>query len=258
MQAQRISLANMQRRPLTTDEVQAAEKLRALWDRRAKGLNLTQEKAAHALGFKNQSAVSQYLNGRVPLSAKALAGLAQLLEVAPEEISKPLAEQWFLTSTVNMVRESQADYVTLEPGQDLPAYRRAPVVGMAQLGPDGYYDAIEYPVGDGDGHLDVPTADRNAYALRVRGDSMFPAIRDGWYVVVEPNRDHHPGDFVMVKTFDGRCMIKELLHERNGEIVLGNVNGNYGRLTLERDQVEKIALVGGIYPPSKYQPHRGA
>lgn len=97
MHAQMISLANMQRRPLTDEEIQAADRLREIWDRRAKDLNLTQEKAAHALGFKNQSAVSQYLNGRVPLSAKALAGLSRLLEVTPEDISKPLADQWFLT-----------------------------------------------------------------------------------------------------------------------------------------------------------------
>lgn len=145
-----------------------------------------------------------------------------------------------------------------EPGPALPGYHRTPVVGLAQLGPDGYYDAIEFPVGHGDGYLDVPTRDPNAYALRVRGDSMFPAIRDGWYVVIEPNRTYYPGDFVMVKTYDGRCMIKELLHERNGEIVLSNVNGSYGRLTLDREQVEKISLVAGIFPPSQHQPGAGA
>lgn len=203
----------------------------------------------------SRSAVSQWESSESKgLKPENLVAVARILGVSVE---------WLVTGrdlkqSVISTREPRGDYVTLEPGPDLPPFHRTPVVGLAQLGPDGYYDAIEYPVGFGDGYLDVPTRDPNAYALKVRGDSMFPAIRDGWYVVIEPNRDHHPGDFVMVKTFDGRCMIKELLHERNGEIVLGNVNGNYGRLTLEREQVEKISLVGGIYPPSKYQPDGGA
>lgn len=54
-----------------------------------------------------------------------------------------------------------------------------PVVGSAQLGDNGHFCDLEYPVGHGDGSIDWPTKDPNAYALRCNGESMKPRIRHG-------------------------------------------------------------------------------
>lgn len=139
-------------------------------------------------------------------------------------------------------------------GLPVGQYNRCHIVGTAQLGDGGYWHELDYAPGDGDGYIDVPSADPNAYALRVRGDSMAPAIRDGWYVVIEPSGAISPGEYVMVKTTDGRCMVKELLWERGDQIVLMSVNEQHGRLTLRRDEIEKIHHVAFIAPPSKRFP----
>lgn len=137
----------------------------------------------------------------------------------------------------------------------LPANHQAiPVVGTAQLGSNGYWAELEYPVGHGDGYVDFYSSDPNAYALRCKGDSMAPRIKDGEFVVVEPNATPHPGDEVMVKSEDGRVMIKELLYVRDGLVHLASVNEAHGRITIPVDQVAAMHLVAGIAKRVRWHP----
>lgn len=132
------------------------------------------------------------------------------------------------------------------------AFRRVPVVGTASLGMDGYWTDLEYPVGHGDGYFEFPTTDKDAYVLQVRGGSMHPAIRSGWYVVIEPNKQIQMGEFVMVKLTDGRSTVKEFLWHRDGEYVLNAVATNE-RLVIDEGDIDVIHHVGGILPPSGRQ-----
>lgn len=131
-------------------------------------------------------------------------------------------------------------------------FRRVPVVGTASLGMDGYWTDLEYPKGQGDGYFEFPTTDRDAYVLQVRGGSMHPAIRSGWYVVIEPNKTPQMGEFVMVKLVDGRSTVKEFLWHRDGEYVLNAISTGE-RLVVAEDDIEAIHHVGGILPPSGRQ-----
>jgi phage repressor protein C with HTH and peptisase S24 domain len=146
------------------------------------------------------------------------------------------------------IAERTGDYAK---GPRITQYSAAPVVGTAQLGPDGFWAETDHPTGHGDGYVDVPTRDPNAYALRVRGDSMAPAIRNGWLVVVEPNHQAVTGELVLVCTNDGRCMIKELLADRTDDVYLGSVNQDHKPITLQRSEITKLHYVGFIAPPSK-------
>ncbi|WP_343203516.1 XRE family transcriptional regulator [Luteibacter sp. SG786] len=132
------------------------------------------------------------------------------------------------------------------------SFRRVPVVGTASLGMDGYWTDLEYPKGQGDGYFEFPTTDRDAYVLQVRGGSMHPAIRSGWYVVIEPNKSPQMGEFVMVKLVDGRSTVKEFLWHRDGEYVLNAISTGE-RLVIAEDDIEAIHHVGGILPPSGRQ-----
>jgi len=129
---------------------------------------------------------------------------------------------------------------------------RAPVVGTARMGEDGHYEEIEYPVGHGDGWVDAYSSDPNVYALRVKGDSMHPAIRHGSFVVVEPNGQCVPGEYVVLAMVDGRKMVKELVINRPDEIVIESVNGNH-RKTIEKIDIEKMHPVAAIVPASKWR-----
>jgi phage repressor protein C with HTH and peptisase S24 domain len=133
--------------------------------------------------------------------------------------------------------------------------RRVPIVGTARLaeGEEGFYDELSSVPGAGDGHIDIATADPNAYGLRVRGNSMSPAIRDGWYVLVEPNSHPAVGEYVLVKLRSGQKMVKELLYRRADSIEVLSVNSGQRR-TIYSDELDSIQAVAAVVSPSKWKP----
>lgn len=131
--------------------------------------------------------------------------------------------------------------------------RAIPIVGTARMGERGFYEELSSIPGGGDGHIQMATSDPNAYGLRVRGNSMAPAIRDGWYVLIEPNAAPAVGEYVLVKLKDGQRMVKELLYQRGGTIEVLSVNGGE-RLTIYAEDLESLQAVSAVVSPSKWKP----
>lgn len=127
-----------------------------------------------------------------------------------------------------------------------------PVVGRAMLGTDGYFEALEYPVGHGEGYLNIFSEDPNAYGLRVVGNSMKPRIKHNEFVVVEPNSDFVSGDEVLVKTKSGQSMIKEYIYHRDGQYRFDSVNESYDPVYLFDEEIELIHYVGAIVKGSRF------
>jgi len=130
-----------------------------------------------------------------------------------------------------------------------PALPKIPVSGTAQLGDDGHWDFIE--PNHADGFIILPSTDPNAYSLRLKGDSMRPAIKSGWYAVCEPKHDLVLGEYVHVTTNDGRSMVKELLILNDNQIVLESVNEDHKRITLDPAEIGTMHYAF-IVPPSKH------
>lgn len=140
---------------------------------------------------------------------------------------------------------SKAEPSNVEAAPQMRQRKGIPVVGEVKGGDDGYLDELQYPVGHGEGTVDYPTADPNAYALRVRGDSMHPRYRAGEFIVVEPSIEAQPGDDVVVALRDGRKLLKELNWRRDGEAQLLSVNNHFGPLTLQESEIQSVQLVAG-------------
>lgn len=154
-------------------------------------------------------------------------------------------------------QESELD----EPGYfdapiPMPAsmFKRIPVKGTAQLGDNGHFCEIEYPVGHGDGFLFFPTADPDAYGLRCVGDSMRPRVKHGEFVVIEPNHAVTAGDEVMIFSDDGRVMIKEYAYVRDGFVHLSSVNERHGMLRIQQTKLQRMQYVAGIVKASSWRP----
>lgn len=92
------------RKKLTDEQLKEAENLRKVWDRQSAKLGLTQAEASKKFGFANQSAVSQYLNARIPLNIETSLRFAKLLQVPVGQISEKAAE---LISTDHEVKRSK-------------------------------------------------------------------------------------------------------------------------------------------------------
>lgn len=136
------------------------------------------------------------------------------------------------------------------PMMSRPSAPGVPIIGFAIATPDqdGYFTDGDHPVGHGEGRLAWGSMDPNAFALRVRGDSMQPYIRPGQIIVVEPGREVQPDNDVLVKLTNGRRMVKHLLIKRPGEYVLGSINQNHPQATVSANEVEAIYYIAAIVP----------
>ena len=140
---------------------------------------------------------------------------------------------------------SEASYVGKAPARTL-----IPVLGIAQLGENGWYEEVQ-SIGS-EGYIEHFSNDAEAYVLKVKGDSMFPAIRNNWYVVVEPNAAVVIGEYVAIRQTDGRKMVKELLNKNSEEVSLMSVNGG-NRLTVPLEKIDVIHAVAAVVSPSKHK-----
>ncbi|WP_313248960.1 XRE family transcriptional regulator [Stenotrophomonas acidaminiphila] len=76
----------------TPADVAAAQRLKREWTARARGLGVTQDTAAEELGI-TQGAVSQYLNGKIPMNYRTLLVFCRLLGISDTDIRTDLPEQ---------------------------------------------------------------------------------------------------------------------------------------------------------------------
>ena len=208
--------------------------------REKKGWN--QSELAREMDVTPQSVQAWEAGKNVPRQQK-MTKLAGLLGVSVGELmNDDVIEGEFERITAARIESN------VEQGPPIVSpYRAIPIVGTAQMGAEGYWYALD----EGEGVVDVPSKDPGAYALRLRGDSMAPAIRSGWIAVCEPNGRLVPGEYVMIRLVDGECMLKELLYANDEEVSVMSLNPAYSRRTIPMDQIEQMHYVGHIVAPSK-------
>jgi phage repressor protein C with HTH and peptisase S24 domain len=213
---------------------------------RLKETGLTQSELAKRIGV-SKTTITFWKTGVNKLSGENLMALAKALRCSA---------RWLATGEGSAVPEGLSldkpwldmdDASNVEQGPPIVSpYRAIPIVGTAQMGADGYWYALE----EADGTVDAYSRDASAYALRLKGDSMEPAIHSGWVAVIEPDRDYFPGEYVMVRTTEGESMLKRLLYSNEAEVSLLSVNGHTIR-NIPTEQIEHIHSVGAIVPPSR-------
>lgn len=74
------------RRPLTEYEQDCAKRLKSLWLSKKDERGFTQDDMRNFAQWNTQSAVTQYLNGRVPLNYKAIIVFSKFLGIEPKEV----------------------------------------------------------------------------------------------------------------------------------------------------------------------------
>lgn len=70
------------------------------------------------------------------------------------------------------------------------------------------------------------TVQPHTFALRVEGDSMEPEFAPGTILVVEPEMDAHPGDYVIAKNGDDEATFKQLVRD-GADLYLKPLNARY-------------------------------
>lgn len=125
-----------------------------------------------------------------------------------------------------------------------PPAKTLPLLGLAQAGSGGYFDDAGFPAGEGWDHIPFPeVADQHAYALKVSGQSMLPAYRDGDVILVSPSAAIRRGDRVVVKTRAGEVMAKELKRRTPSALELRSLNAEHEDRVLFADDVVWMARI---------------
>ncbi len=129
-----------------------------------------------------------------------------------------------------------------EAGQ--PTAEAVPLIGFAEAGDGGYFDDGGFPAGKGWDEIPFPAVDdEHVYALKISGESMHPAYRDGTVIIVSPSASIHRGDRVVVKTRDGEVMAKELRRKTAKSLELKSLNPEHPDRTLTAEEVLWVARI---------------
>ena len=249
-----------------------AERLRyameVLPTKKIKGIDL-----ARAVGVKPPS-VSDWLSGKSKtMEGENLLKAADFLKVnptwlatgsgSPNENLNPILsnpESQFKILNIeafkkqyNIPDSEDAVLFSQKIEKPLPTRKRwVPVKAYSKMGMDGFFTDMGYEGNGGDGYIPTRSAGDKSYGIKGTGDSMYPAIRNGWYVVCDPDAELTPTEFVQVCLKDGRCTIKELIGINNNVLNLLAVNGGE-RITFDMDDVESITAITDIIPPSQHK-----
>jgi len=231
--------------------------------RKAKGLS--QQALAFACGWESQSRIGNYEKGTRQPNLDDLEKLAHVLGISLPDLlaGRDRSELETLPDDIqgriraedrqvgNWGRSGDMDQsITSSVGWAKKGV--VPVAGNAHLGKEGYFEVAEFPPEQRKGCIKIHSDDPDAFGLRVMGDSLLPRIKNGEFVLIEPNKPFLSGDEVMVRTKSGQTMIREFIYLRDGMYRLDSLNAEPVPLHIAQSDVEEIYLVGGILKSSRF------
>ncbi|MBW2140879.1 MAG: helix-turn-helix transcriptional regulator, partial [Deltaproteobacteria bacterium] len=127
-----------------------------------------------------------------------------------------------------------------------------PVISHVSAGEPFQWTDGGFEAGNGLEKVDLPPGidpnlAKKIYAVRVRGDSMFPYLKDGATLFVKPeSRDEvKHGDYVIFKDLDYNAWVKMVLF-RDGQIILRSLNPEYGDMVKVEDELVLLEKVMAI------------
>ncbi len=84
---------------------------------------------------------------------------------------------------------------------------------------------------------------KNIRAIEVEGDSMYPTLKEGDYVVIEENT-HFSGDGIYVLHYDGVLLVKRLQADIDGIEILSD-NQSYGKRKYDPNDDQRLFHIAG-------------
>ena len=189
----------------------------------------------------NQSNISRILNGKIEQPSDELARkIADFFGLNTDQI------RGYSPIPSDLVTKTEDGAINLYEFKHHKPYQLTAIRGMAKMGQDGYYEQIEEGI---EGYIELPIRSSTGFALIARGDSMYPAIKDGFVVWCDIASQFVPGDNVAVHKRNGAKMIKEYKSNQNGYTELKSINGGEV-LRIPNAEIENIYLIRGVLHPS--------
>ncbi len=215
---------------LTTEQLEDAKRLKALYESKKKELGLTQQHIADALDI-TQGAVGHYLNGRNALNLSVAASFAKILQVSIADFSPTLEGE-----AQRMLAHETSNVKFAGPYKKGREY---PLISWVQAG--AWAEAMEpYTIDQIDEWFESDAkVFGKAFWLRVDGDSMTAptgiSIPEGTLVLIDTGRDAVNGSLVIAKMVDANeATFKKLIIDGGQKYLKGlnpawpmkEINGN--------------------------------
>lgn len=170
----------------------------------------------------DKTLINKYLAGIMKAKQDKLTILADALNVN---------EVWLMGYDIPMDRNIKTD----EIGNPVVTI---PILGVVKAGYD--YLAQENWIGNVD--VDKKLADGNElFALKVKGDSMFPVLVEDDIVIIKKQDDFETGDIVVAIVNSDEATIKKGKKTSNG-ILLQPLNTSYDPLIFTYDEMKTIPV----------------
>lgn len=173
-----------------------------------------------------QPLTGSYIRQVAPKAGKATRGIGEKAARKLERVgSKP--KGW-----LDMLSSPAEDKLTPAP----EPLGIVPIISWVAAG--DYMEATDpNAVGFADEWIETRVkVNRHTFALRVDGDSMMPDFMPGMILVVEPEMEALPGDYVIAKNGDNEATFKQLVKD-GGTFYLKPLNDRYPIMPLGDAQI---------------------
>lgn len=123
--------------------------------------------------------------------------------------------------------------------EGLEPVRLIPVLGKTAAGDPQDFTNSDYPPGFADDYIPCPidVKDPDAFALRLKGDSMVPRFPDRTIVVCAPSLQLENGQPVVAKSKDEHTACK-IFYRKGDQVNLISINPKFHPITLHASELE--------------------
>lgn len=170
-----------------------------------KYLNFTQKEFAKKLGVK-QNTVSYWENGKRQIDIEMAKKISGFAGCSVEYLIGGKAE----TTTIPMIEEI-ANGVPVDAIFDM--------TGIESINAQG----------------------KNCFAMRVKEDGMAPLIKENDVIIVKPTEKVSKGDIVLIRTEDGKFVLKEYLKFKSGITLLSH-NMKYPPMFYANEEIKNLPI----------------
>lgn len=204
---------------------------------RRKALKMTQDELALLVGVSRVS-ISQWERGDTSPKGPNFLKLAKTLGVAPESL---------LLGENDEVGSSRG-FNNVEPAV-IPQGSRVPILSYVQA---GHWRGMCEQATSFDGNVEYVAASVDigpcGFGLWLRGNSMTPFFNEGDLVIVDPDEQPRPGDYVVAKNGGEEATFKKYRPrgiDENGQEVfeLVPLNDDYPTMHSDRQHIEIIGVM---------------
>lgn len=130
---------------------------------------------------------------------------------------------------------------------------QVPVIGTLSAGEDNMFELQALGEGQPVGYVPALSDRPGTFAVQIFGDHLYPAVRHGACLVVDPEAAAVEGELAVLETTGGTYLVCELVAMRADTITVMPANGGQRR-TFTRAQVAACMPVSDIIPGHRMTP----